>query len=1162
MLWGIKLPKSIHQLLLVMRIASILLLAACMHLSAASLSQTITLHLKKEPLSKVFALLEKQTGYFVVYNDDLLSTTEPVTINADRIPLEGFLKKILASQPLCYSLDGTTILITKKNAAPFPFQQRTITGKVTDDKGNALDGVNIQLKGVAGGTISNSQGLYTIKVVQENSILIFSYVGFGSVERNVRESNVINVVLSPQEDNLNEVVVVGYGTMNRRDLTGAVSSVKGVTFKDMPVTSIGDAIVGRMAGVQVSRTEGDPDAPIKIRVRGGGSITQDNSPLFIVDGFPVDDISDISPTDIVKVDVLKDASSTAIYGARGANGVIVITTKSGLEGGGKIRINSYAGIKKITKYLEVLDPYEYVYWQYELQNSTATIDRYFGDFRDFGLYKQVKGINWQDEIFGQTGSSFSNNLSFSGGSKTTTYNISVTRNDEKEIMIGSGYSRTNLTANTTHKVNDWLSLNLNTRLSDYRLKGAGTTSGTRLSHAVQFRPVNGLMDFVDTDIDDGDYETTAAGILNPLKQTLDDYRRLHRLTFNFNGSASVKISDHINYRFEYGVQYGEDANNRFYGINTSNAVNYGKQPIATIQGITANSQRVANVLTYTKTNMFPDHDLTLMVGQELNYNKSNSITSTSRYFPKYIDAVSAINMMSLGIPDPTETFDDPAVKIASFFGRLNYSYKGRYLLSATYRADGSTKFVPANRWGYFPSAALAWRINDENFMAGSRRWLDDLKLRISYGASGNNRIPDNAWQKTYTVGTGGVYLDGDGDGSTRTAFLQPNNVLSNPILKWETTITKNIGLDFSLFHNRLSGILEVYKNNTKDLLISATIPSSTGYANQWQNIGQTSNRGLEVTLNGNLMHTKDFQLDISFNIGLNKNRIDKLGDTKRWEQSSDWFTTNSGPSGEYLIKEGGQVGLMYGYQTDGMYTFDDFDYVNGQYTLKEGVADDRALLSAKRFWPGALKLKDQNGDYKVDAVNDKVVIGNANPKHSGGFNIAAKYKSFDLTAFFNWTYGNDIYNANKLYFSQSATGGIYKNILNIMNSEHRFTYIDKTSGAIVSDPALLAEMNKNATIWSAAYNYGVFHSWDVEDGSFLRLNTLTFGYTVPEAILKKWHIQSLRIYGSAYNIWTWTNYTGYDPEVDTRRATPLTPGIDWNAYPRSRTFNVGLNVEF
>lgn len=1049
----------------------------------------------------------------------------------------------------------------------------TVKGVVTDSNGEALIGVNVIETGTTNGTVTDIDGQYTLVLKGKSPSITFSYIGFETSTVEVNSRNLIDIILNEESSYLDEVVVVGYGTVRRRDLTGSVSSVSGDKLKDIPVTSVSQAMVGKLSGVQVTKTEGSPDAEIKIRVRGGGSITQDNSPLYIVDGFPVDNLNDIAPTDIESIDVLKDASSTAIYGARGANGVIIVTTKSGTEGEAKINYNTYYGVKKIAKTLDVLNPYEYVFWQYESQPASSIIQLYFGDFRDFDLYKEMPGTDWQDEIFGRTGTSLYHNISLSGGTKVAKYNLSVTHTDEEEIMLGSGYGRTNLTFKTSYDAKKWLRLELTTRMSNLNLKGAGTgrsasgETNSRLPHIIQFRPVEGLSSFVDTEIDD--FEIANTYTINPLDQTRDDYRRLKTLSFNVNGAANIKLSKYLTYRFELGYQSSNNKTNRFYGLKTSNVTNYGEQPMADIRTLDNTTYRIANTFTYRRRNFLPKQNITMMVGEELNYSVNENITVSSKYFPKYIDPEGALSMMNLGLPDPTVTKINPPNKISSFFGRLNYDYLGKYLLSATLRADGSSKFARGNRWGIFPSASVAWRFSDETFMKSSEDWLSNLKLRLSYGQSGNNRIADDAWKKTFSVGSGSIFLEGNEE--TQTVYIYPESVLSNPRLKWETTITRNIGLDFGLFKQKIEGTIELYKNTTKDLLIRRAIPSSSGYSTQYQNIGQTSNRGLEITLNTIIVDRKDFLLSASFNIGFNKNRIDDLGGIDQWEANSGWASAD-GPPSDYLIKEGGQVGLMYGYQTDGMYTFDDFNYdeATNTYTLKDNVANNSALLSGVRFGPGSLKFVNQNpgeGEtaaekVSVDAANDRIVIGNANPKHTGGFNLTSQYKGFDLSVFLNWVYGNDIYNANKLNFTSRQSARNYKNLLDIMNSDNRFTYVNKETGLVASTRSELEQINKNATMWSPLHSKVQLHSWAVEDGSFLRLNNVTFGYSLPRKIISKIGISQLRVYLTGYNLWIWTNYSGFDPEVDTQRSTPLTPGVEWCAYPRSRSYNIGVNLTF
>ena len=1150
----------------IMKLTIFIFFLGLLQLSASSYSQNTRLNVKGNNLTfeEIFDMIEHQSEFSIFYNVNQLDVSKKRNINEEDQLVEKILSDLLTGTDLTYTINNKLIVIHKPNEGQGAVDQqskqgRQVSGKVTDRSGMPIPGVSVVVKDTKIGITTDNEGNFYLPLPGDTHSLIFSFIGMKSQEVNITNKATLSIVMEEAAIALEEVVAIGYATVIRKNLTGSVSSISGAALKDIPVTSAALAIVGRMAGVQVTKTEGSPDADIKIRIRGGGSLTQDNSPLYIVDGFPVDNINDIAPTDIESIDVLKDASSTAIYGARGANGVILISTKRGSESKGKVSYNSYYGVKNITKTLAVLNPYEYVYWQYGLQDA-VTVANYFGDFRDISLYKQMKGTNWQDEVFGRTGTSAYNNLSFTGGSKTSNYNVSLTRNDEKEIMVGSGYTRTNLTIKTSTIINNWLTLDLNTRLSDYNLTGAGTSSGSRLSSAVQYHPVDGLSEFVDTDLANAsNFDTQNQFIINPVKLIKDDFRRSKNLLVNISGALTVKFSNNFNYRFEYGNQYVENTDKRFYGINTYESALYGTQPLAAIAKTDMRSYRMANILTYSKKDFLPGNNLNVMVGEELNDSKTEIVNQSSKYFPKYISAESALGMMTLGLADPNVTNIYPDNKLSSFFGRINYDYKGKYLASATFRADGSSKFAPGNQWGYFPSAALAWRISNEHFMSKADKWVSDLKLRVSYGESGNNRISDNAWQKSFSVTTGDLYKEGNE--TSPTTYLVPNSILSNPKLKWETTVTRNVGLDFGLFKNRLTGSFEVYKNTTKDLLIQATVPANTGYTSQWQNIGQISNRGLEIVLNGVIVEKKDFKLSASFNIGFNKNRIDKLGDTKSWQQSSNWVTSD-GPTGDYLIKEGEQVGLMYGYVTDGMYSFDDFTYANGKYTIKPGVPNDFATIGARRLEPGALKLKDQNADGLVDDAHDKVVIGNANPKNTGGFNLTSQIKGFDFSAFFNWVYGNNIYNANKLYFTTYSGARFFKNILNVMNSDNSFSYLDQTTGAEVTDPTQLANMNKNATMWSAAMGKAILHSWVIEDGSFLRLNNVTIGYSLPKSLISKFHLDQLRVYATGYNLWIWTTYTGFDPEVDTRRSTPLTPGVDWNAYPRSRSFNLGINVTF
>ncbi len=1050
-------------------------------------------------------------------------------------------------------------------------QNQVVSGKITDTDGEPLPGVNIIVQGTTFGTVSDVDGNYSLQVSNpQNAALVFRFIGYSEQIIPVNGRSVINVKMEVTSIGLDEVVAIGYGTVSKRDLTGSVSSVSGDMLRDIPVTSTAQAITGRLAGVQITTTEGSPDAEIKIRVRGGGSITQDNSPLYIVDGFPVGSISDIAPTDIASIDVLKDASSTAIYGARGANGVVIITTKSGVAGEINVNYNMYYGIKRIAKTLDVLNPYGYVMWQYELAgesgNTARNFERYYGVFGDLELYKAQAGSNWQDEIFGRDAITQYHNASITGGSNTTKYNLSITRADDEGIMLGSGYVRNNINLKLNSKVSERVTLDFNTRFSDTDVTGAGTStegssSNSRLKHAIKYSPVRGLQEFLDA----VDFETdmeAASQLYNPVDVVNDDYRKSNRQNITFDAGISFKLIENLVLQSDWGVEFENRREDRFYGPSTSQSKNNsGGTPMVNIETREGLRQRMSNTLSFHKDDFLPGHNLNVLVGQEIFFYRSKMLQMESRFFPNDVDVEAALAMMNLGVPQPNQSFVSPEDRLSSFFGRLNYNFQERFLATITFRADGSSKFAAGNRWGYFPSFAAAWRISEESFLQDAA-FLSNLKLRASYGTAGNNRIGDDMWKMLYTTSDSDkpYYIDENLQNQ-----LVPGTTIANPDLRWETTYTRNVGLDFGFFNSRLNGTIDAYLNTTKDLLIRANIPSNTGYDYQMQNIGETSNKGIEFTLDGYLVRTNDFTLNASFNIAFNVNNVEQLGDVKMSLQSSGWYGSSSGPTGDYLLREGEPVGQMWGYVTDGMYRYDDFTYDSDTetYTLKPGVADNSALIGARYFGPGTLKFKKLSGEGTVvNPEEDRTIIGNANPKHTGGFSLTSTYKGFDFSAFFNWVYGNDIYNANKLEFTSFPDTRLYGNLLQMMNRDARFSIVNPETGEFVYSPEELVAINPDVKIWHPMMSRVVLHSWAIEDGSFLRLNNATLGYTLPRSLTSRVYIDKLRVYVTGYNLFIITNYSGYDPEVDTRRSTPLTPGVDYSAYPRSRSVSAGINVTF
>ncbi|MBF9255060.1 TonB-dependent receptor [Pontibacter sp. 172403-2] len=1054
----------------------------------------------------------------------------------------------------------------------------SVKGKVTDEKGEGLPGVTVLLKGTTQGTATGVDGSYTLPLADGDGTLVFSFIGYEPQEVPVNGQSTINVSLSPDAEALEEVEIVsiGYGTIKRENLTGAVSSMSGAELKKIPVSSVAEAMTGRMPGVQVTTTDGAPGAEIVVRVRGGGSVTQDNSPLYIVDGFPVGSINDIAPSDIASIDILKDAASAAIYGARGANGVVIITTKSAKSGKTSVSYNGYVQARALPRKLEVLSPYEFVLAQYEYAKLRGTTDvenftRYFGVYDDLELYKRQRGTDWQEELFGDAALSQFHNLSITGGTDKTKMSFSVTNNKDEGLMIGSAYERTYLNFKLNHEISKSLKIDLATRFSNTNIDGAGTSgsSSIRISDGITTRPVNGIADAIEIDPSEADasndYEDFLRSMISPPELAAQDYRNRVNKTLNMSAALSWFITKDLMYRSEFGADFNFGENKRYYGPLTGESRNVGGNlPLGEITNSQGQKYRWANTLNYTlKRNDI--HDLNLLVGQELIQSTGFSRFQRAKYFAENLEPEVLFANMALGTPDRQSTYVDIPDHLLSFFGRANYQLMNKYLFTLTVRADGSSKFAPGNQWGIFPAAAAAWRISEEDFM-DQFPVVTDLKLRLSYGEAGNNRIGDNAFRRTYAISDNRPIGFGD---VAQPYYVAASDVLVNPALKWETTVTRNAGLDFGLFNDRLYGTFDAYWNITKDLLVESDIPPYLGYTKQLRNIGQTSNRGVELGLNGSIVQTEDFTLTANFNIGINRFKIDELDGVDSKVFYSNWAGTDLKERDDYRVNVGETVGLMYGYVTDGYYTVDDFqayDPNTNRYTLKEGVADIGSYLGGITLRPGVLKLKDLDGDGVITPGGDRQIIGSALPKHSGGFGLNATYKGFDFSAFFNWVYGNDVYNTGKISFNMLHRT-YYGNMLNTMNSDNRFKYID-ANGELVTDLEALRELNQNATIWSP-FSMGtaspVIHSWAIEDGSFLRLSNVTLGYSLPENLISKIGLNQLRVYGTVYNAWLWTNYSGYDPEVSATRSSSyaaLTPGVDYSAYPKSRTFTLGVNVTF
>lgn len=1041
-------------------------------------------------------------------------------------------------------------------------QNGTVSGNVSDNMGPII-GATVKIAGTSNMAVTDMDGNFKLNNVKnaDKAVLQVSYVGMEDFKEPLKgRTSGINIVMKESMGQLNEVVVVGYGTQKRVNLTGAVASVAGKNLEKVPTASVGEALVGRLPGVQITTADGSPDAEQTIRVRGGGSITQDNNPLIIVDGFEVSSLNDIPPTDVESIDVLKDAASTAIYGARGANGVVLVTTKRPSEGKLTINVNSYIQTKELSNKLDVMDPYEYVMMQYEYarqksSNPTAFFNKY-GKASEYYIYQGDAGYDWQDEIFGSHPVSNYTDVSVSGGNDKVKYKLAFIHQDQPSVMQGNGLRQNNINGQLNVKLLKFLDLEYRTRYMNKTVNGAGT-DGVSLLSALRQAPTEGLDDYMNTPTNNEYFDSSTLSEVtrfNPIEENEMNYKKRKNKFLNTQVALTWKIAKGLTLRNEFGYEENTQTTQRYYGKGTSNYKSNGNLPMVTQSESDGKKWQITNVLNYNFS--LGKHDIQAMLGQEIKSSESKSRTFSTRYFPEGTTSSQAFDNLALGTPYENSSSYGSPTRISSFFGRVNYAYDDRYLATFTLRADGSSKFSKNNRWGVFPAVAVAWRASQEKFLKDVK-WLSNLKLRLSWGESGNDRISANLYNSLYGISSSRPA--GWGEESRFYYKFYNTTYPVNPNVKWETTVTRNLGLDFGLFHERLSGTVEVYWNTVKDLLVPSDIPGYSGFTKMMTNVGQTSNKGIELSLNAYIIEKKDFTLSANFNIGHNKNKIDKLasGETEWILQSG---LKNLSNEDDYRAYVGGSTGLIYGYVNDGFYKVEDFDYFDDKsrtWHLKDGVVDCSILSGTPR--PGNAKFKKFTDDgTNVLTSSDRTVLGNTTPKFSGGFGLNATWKGFDASVFFSYMCGFDVYNYNKIVLT-SWVNNTYNNFSTEVGLDKRWRNFDDMGNEIRYNPEVLAEFNKNATMWNpTSLTSAVTMSYAVEDGSFLRLNNLTLGYSLPKSWMKAIGFQKCRFYVTGYNLFTITGYSGYDPEVDI--ATGLTPNIDNNRYPRSRTYTFGVQL--
>lgn len=1084
----------------------------------------------------------------------------------------------------------------------------TISGTVKDEKGDALEGVTVTVKGTKKAVLTLANGSFQISVPTKQSILVFTYIGFGTQERGIGNQNTLNIIMKPEAGLLNDVIVIGYGQVRRKDLTGSVVKANVEDMQKANVTSFDQALAGRVAGVTVSSNDGQPGAGSQITIRGS-SVTQDATPLYVVDGFPIEnmDLNSINPNDIESIEVLKDASSIAIYGARGANGVIIISTKRGKAGPTKITYNFSTGIQKDVKRMEMLSPYEFVKLQLELDSIRSTPltqvtqlrNRYIDEAKGITLdsYRNVQGYDWQDMVL-QTGTLQTHGININGGNNDIRFAIAGNYIDQKGIIVNTGMKRYDARIALDFKFNKNIKAGVNASYANTVTFGTIPTSGNGggvVANMWSFRPVDvlGAQDLETSIIDSttlSDAGTSSVfpdNLVNPLQQALNEYRKNITSTATINLFAEYTFLRNFKLRIAGGINSSNPRSEAFYNSKTSQG-SLASNLVGTrlnLNGINGqiNNQINTNYVsenTLTYRNKFgSDHVVDALVGFTYQYAKNNGTGFRSINIPEATEYLGILGI-NTGVATLPVT-SGSHWQLYSLLSRINYTFKDRYLFTFSGRADGSSKFAVGKQWGYFPSGAFAWKFSKERFAENWSSVLTEGKLRVSYGSVGNNKVGDFSYlsqfgalqnQAGYPINN--VYVPGI------VPFFYGNNDLT-----WETSTELDLGTNLVFLDERISVDADYYVRTTKDFLIGVAVPFFAGYANgtntQYQNTGRVRNSGFEFTLNTHNIKTKNFNWTSNFNISFNRSKILEFNNGFEVRQTPAQFPgipTASQPTA-WIAAVGYPIAQFYGYEWGGVYQYSDFDQLaNGAWVLKPGVPGYATSNANVPIQPGDPKYVDLNGDGIVD-VNDQKVIGTPLPVHVGGFNNNFEYKNWSLNIFFQWSYGNDVLNANKLVFE---SGSYYLNSNQFASFANRWTPNNPTNEIPRATYNLKTDVGGFTRISSRL----------IEDGSFMRLKTIALNYTVPAKVLRKIKLSSVRLYVSAQNIFTWTKYSGLDPEVSTyRQANPanapagstgqqntagtgytfiqpsstytaLAPGYDYSPYPRTLTITFGARVTF
>lgn len=1105
----------------------------------------ITLRVQNEPVESVFNKISKQTNFKFLYDQETVNKAPRVSFDIKNASLKQILGEITTQAKLYFNRTDHTIAVSKQPLKKEETVQRTrtIQGIVADDKGEPVIGASVQIKGEGSGTITDIDGRYSIMNVPESATLTISYIGYKTVNISAKDKNTAKITLVEDSKMIDEVVVVGYGVQRKSDVSTSISSVKAEQIAEVSASDFRQALAGKMPGVQVTQPSGDPEGSVSIRVRGISTVNAGSDPLYIIDGVPVErGFANLNNNDVESVEVLKDASSAAIYGSRGSNGVIIITTKQGQSEKMKVQYDGYYGIQSVSKKLSMMNAYQFAEFAKD-GHDNAYLDANPGGSPDdpngmrpnsweriptelFPYLNGDKGLtdtDWQDAIF-RTAATTSHNVSISGRGKTVGYFISANYYDKEGIIINSDFKKYSMRMNLDGKYKRLkFGLNFSPSYSTSNRVDASGSNGI-VQSALMMPPVWPVYNA------DGSYNYQGNGywrigndyqhnaVLNPVAMANLQSDVVDRMAIVGKVFAELELYKGLTYNISFGGDYYGSHNDQY---RSSELPLLGQKYYDVKSNPTAYSSSgfyfnwlVENKINYNTT-IKDAHSINVVLVQSAQKEtyKGDNVTATD--FPNdYIQTISG-GTVTKGASDKTQW------TIASYLARVQYSYKGKYMASAAIRADGSSRFGKNNRWGYFPSASFAWRISGEDFFTKAKflSFVDDLKLRASYGVTGNFQIGN---YDHLSLMASDNYILGTGNGQLVNGY-KPSTI-KNEDLSWEKNAMVNVGLDLQMFKGLLGLTVDYYNTNTSNMLLNVPVPHLTGYSTALMNIGKVNNRGWEIALTSQKNITKDFGYSFNANYATNTNEVKALG-----PGNAPIISTGSVDHAYYITKVGEPIGCYYLLVQDGI------------FSNEEELKKYPHFSNTK---PGDFRFVDVDGDGVMDLDKDRTIVGNYMPDFTYGFGGKVWFKGFDLDFNFQGVYGNEILNLNRRYIDnlEGNTNG---------------TTIALNRWKSPEDPGN-GQVNR-ANRKSKGYN-GRTSTWHLEDGSYLRLQNVTLGYTLPKNLTQRFFVEKLRVYVSGQNLWTSTNYSGYNPEVNARPSNSLSPGEDYGTYPLAKTFLFGLNI--